>query len=332
MVAFFGGGKEKVEVVQADGQVEMVDKVINPQAGFFWTVVCFAAIAVVLFTITFLTTRERVEPEQKSNNHFSSDLKDLLKNRPWVVLLFVGLFQILAGWTRGSATGYYFKYFTEIGEKHLFNLGEWGQFGNIGDFGFFFGIGTIFSIAGMFLTRPLVKMFGNKMLMILVMFINAMCMGGFLFLQKDQWQLMYGLHCLGAFISGPMPILLWAMYADAADYSEWMNRRRATGLVFAAATFSQKMGSALGAAVPGWLLAVSGYVKPVDDVPQPQSDQTITWIVCMMSVIPAFFLICSCVAMAFYNLNKELIEKIEHELKERKTKAAETSKSLPEST
>ncbi|MFC1569153.1 MFS transporter, partial [bacterium] len=40
--------------------------------------------------------------------------------------------------------------------------------------------------------------------------------------------------------------LLWAMYADTADYSEWKNGRRATGLIFSAATFAQKFGIALG--------------------------------------------------------------------------------------
>jgi GPH family glycoside/pentoside/hexuronide:cation symporter len=312
LVKFFGGTK----TVEQNGVLEEI--AADPQTGFFWTVFCYAIAAAILFTITFLSTRERVQPEQTTNTKFSADVADLLKNRPWIVLLFVGLFQILAGWTRGSATGYYFNYFAEIKGRYLLDLGSWGQYFDIGDFGFFFFVGSIFAIMGMFLTRPIVKIFGNKWLMILMMLGNAVCMGLVFFLRQEHWPIVYALHCLGSFITGPMPILLWAMYADAADYSEWVHHRRATGLVFAAATFSQKLGSALGAAVPGWLLGASGFVAPIDNVPQPQSEGTIDGIISMMSIIPAAFFIAGCVAMLFYNLNDRFLQQIEQDLLERK--------------
>lgn len=115
-----------------------------------------------------------------------------------------------------------------------------------------------------------------------------------------------------------MPILLWAMYADAADYSEWLHHRCATGLVFAAATFSQKLGSALGAAVPGWLLGFSGFVAPINNVPQPQSERTVDGIISMMSLVPAAFFIAGCIAMLFYNLTSKRLAQIEADLTERK--------------
>ena len=329
LIERFGGGTKEVVTNGVTSSV-----VVDPQTGFFWTVVCYAVAAVVLFTITFLTTKERVVPEQKKNTALSLDVVDLLKNRPWIVLLFVGLFQILAGWTRGSATAYYFEYFVQaetVELPWLSNLANsmpswlaWlpnffvGILQNPGSFGNFFAAGTVFSILGMFLTKPLVKIFGNKLLMILVMLGNALCMAAFMFLNADQWQMMYGLHALGSFISGPMPILLWAMYADVADYSEWVNHRRATGLVFAAATFSQKMGSALGAAVPGWALAYNGFVEPIENVKQEQSAETVEGIISMMSVIPAIFIGCACVAMLFYNLTPGLLSQIEKDLQKRK--------------
>ena len=293
LVAYFGG----TQTVTVDG---VATEVVNQQAGFFWTVVCYAIAAVILFWITFLTTKERVQPEQKQSATFSQDVMDLLANRPWVVLLFVGLFQILAGWTRGSATAFYFKYFVET------------EFGN------FLLAGTIASIIGMLFTKPIVKVFGNKMTMVIVMVGNAICMAGFYFLGKDQTGLMYLLHIIGSFITGPMPILLWAMYADVADYSEWMNRRRATGLVFAAATFSQKLGSALGAAVPGWTLGFIGFKEPVNNVAQSQSPETISGMITMMSVLPAVFLLGAVVAMLFYNIDDSLLKRIETELRIRK--------------
>ncbi len=91
LVRFFGGTKTEL----IDGIETLV--AADPQTGWFWTVVCYAILAVVLFTITFLTTKERVVPEQVKNSSIGQDIFDLVRNRPWIVLLFVGLFQILAG-------------------------------------------------------------------------------------------------------------------------------------------------------------------------------------------------------------------------------------------
>lgn len=319
LVEYFGGTNNVV----VDGETIQV---INYQKGFFWTVTCYAILAVFLFTITFLTTKERVEPEQKENAPFLQDFSDLVSNRPWIVLLVVGLFQILAGWTRGSAVGYYFKYFTEFDDFYLLRLGNWGSYFNVADFGFFAAFGMFASVIGMVvLTKPLVKMFGNKLLMILVMLGNAVCMALFIFLSKEQWQLMYVVHGLGAFISGPMPILLFAMYADSADYSEWLNHRRATGLVFAAATFSQKIGGSLGSFIPVITLAAIGFKQPVENVAQVQSEQTITGIIIMMSILPAIFLACGCIAMIFYNINDSFLKTIESDLKKRKQVVEESA-------
>jgi glycoside/pentoside/hexuronide:cation symporter, GPH family len=55
------------------------------------------------------------------------------------------------------------------------------------------------------------------------------------------------------------------MYADTADYSEWKNGRRATGLVFSAASMSQKFGASIGMYMVGLLLTLiwlSGRNRP----------------------------------------------------------------------
>lgn len=291
LVNFFGSA-----VYGPDGGVLSVDK----QTGFFWTVVCYALLAVVLFGITFATTKERVQPPVKGNNSFRDDLRDLLRNRPWVVLLLVGWFQILAGWTRGSAIAYYFTYYLDS------------------TFGDFLVAGTIAGIAGMVCTKPLVAILGQRVLMILMNVATALLTAAFFFLSKDDTTLIYGLHILASFVSGPVPVLLWAMYADSADYSEWKNHRRATGLVFSAATFSQKLGGAIGSAIPGWALAAFHFKEPVDGVAQVQAETTLNGIILLMSLVPAFFLICSAAAMFFYNIDQNLLNQIESDLKLRK--------------
>jgi len=158
-------------------------------------------------------------------------------------------------------------------------------------------------------------------LMILMNLAVAALTAMFVFLKPDQVALMYGLNICLAFVGGPIPVLLWAMYADAADYSEWRFHRRATGLVFSAATFSQKAGGALGAAIPGWMLAWYGFLAPVDGVQQVQTEHTIDGMILMMSLIPAVVLVAAAVSLLFYNISENKLRQIEADLRERKSVA-----------
>lgn len=294
LVGYFGGTRSVV----VDGETTW--EVIDPQTGFFWTVVCYALLAVILFGITFWTTRERVQPQHKKNSKIVVDVKDLLSNRPWIVLLGVGLFQIMAGWTRGSAIAFYFDYYVH------------SAFGN------FLVAATIAGICGMLLTRPLTKIFGRKWLMIYMNLANAVLTAAFFFLAADQIALMYLFNILAAFVTGPVPVLLWSMYADVADYSDWKNGRRATGLVFSAATFSQKLGGAIGAAIPGWLLSYFQYQAPVDGEKVVQSETTIYGMILMMSLIPAVFLVFAAICLLFYGIDEAMLKRIETDLRQRK--------------
>ena len=146
----------------------------------------------------------------------------------------------------------------------------------------------------------------------------AVTTAGFIFLGPEQLWLIFALHIAASLIGGPSPVLLWAMYADAADYSEWKNHRRATGLVFSAATFSQKMGCAVGAAMTGFTLDLYGYVPPIDGADQAQSAIALNGLCMMMSLIPALFYGLAAVCLVFYNINESTLIWIESELQNRR--------------
>jgi GPH family glycoside/pentoside/hexuronide:cation symporter len=116
----------------------------------------------------------------------------------------------------------------------------------------------------------------------------------------------------------PQAPLLWAMYADTADYSEWKNERRATGLVFSAATFAQKIGIAAGGGLAGFLLAIFGFVAN-----QEQSQETLDGIKLMMSFIPAVGSLIATIAAFFYELDDDTMHKIEADLDARKKSVLE---------
>jgi Na+/melibiose symporter-like transporter len=66
---------------------------------------------------------------------------------------------------------------------------------------------------------------------------------------------MFALTVLGSAVYAPTIAVAWAIYADAADYSEWQTGRRFTGIVFATIGFGLKLGLALGSAVFLWAMA-----------------------------------------------------------------------------
>ncbi|MDA8745959.1 MFS transporter [Rubripirellula amarantea] len=366
MVGFFGG----TETTIVDGVAK--DIVVDEQSGFFWTMVVYSVAAVILFLITFATTKERVEPSVASESTFRADLRfaltslrvhqvlllgltllaclttgmatatllpilaayligsavsmvvrgvakkrfadvsgpstlesdfnDLISNRPWLVLFGFGLFQLTGLFIRGGAVLYYFKYY--CGDADLAPP--------------FWVSGSFAAIAGMLLTKPLTRIFGKKNLMIGTNFSVAVLYASFIFLGPDQISLMFAIHIAASFIGGPVPVLLWAMYADTADYSEWRSQRRATGLVFAAATFSQKMGCAVGAAMTGFALDFYSYSQPIEGVDQAQSDVTMSGLRMMMSVIPAAFLLTAAGCLLLYNISRQLEQQIEADLQSRK--------------
>lgn len=111
---------------------------------------------------------------------------------------------------------------------------------------------------------------------------------------------------------GPKSPLVFSMYADTADYSEWKNGRRATAMVFSAASFAQKLGGALAGAIMGWLLASLGYLAN-----QVQTESSELGIVLLMTVIPGVFALLAVFIIKYYPLNDHELNKIQTELTSR---------------
>jgi GPH family glycoside/pentoside/hexuronide:cation symporter len=116
-------------------------------------------------------------------------------------------------------------------------------------------------------------------------------------------------------VLGPKSPLAFSMYADTADYNEWRTGRRATAMTFAAATFSQKLGTAVAVAVIGSVFTRSATCRTPRRAAGSQAG--IVW---LMSFIPAGVRPVAAVAvMFFYNLdNAAKLARIQAELAARK--------------
>lgn len=124
--------------------------------------------------------------------------------------------------------------------------------------------------------------------------------------------IMFILNAAISLALGPKSPLTWSMYADAADYNEWRTGRRATAMTFSAATFSQKLGGALGSAGVLWVLAAVGYAAN-----KAQAGASLSSIVWLQTLVPAFFAFIAVAALKFYDLSDEKLVQIQEELKKR---------------
>jgi GPH family glycoside/pentoside/hexuronide:cation symporter len=271
---------------------------VDVARGFQYTLVVYGVLACILFYLTFALTRERVQPSKDQQASLREDLGNLVRNRPWLILLVMSLFTLGYVIIRMGTIMYYFKYYIE--NELLAAL--------------FMVSGTVAVIAGVACTSFLSRRLGKKRLYLIVMALSSVFTMVFYHIPKGQIELVFAVHIIISFVMAPQAPLLWAMYADTVDYSEWKFKRRATGLIFSAATFSQKFGMALGGGLAGWLLARFGFQPNV-----AQSPGTLTGIRLMMSYIPAAATVIAVIAALFYTLDDRTMERIEKELAERKS-------------
>lgn len=288
----------------------------NQALGFQRTLLCYAICAVLFFIFSFAFIRERVSPPPEQKPRLKDDFRDLSKNIPWIVLCLTTLASILSIATRSQTVIYYFKYYVKSWDV---NTGFWGvrHIGYQTLFGDFLVLGTIVTILGTWMVPYFSRLIGKKTLYCLLIGSSGVFTLGFYIIPADHVGLIFLLQILVSITLGPTSAVLWAMYADCADFSEWVNRRRATALVFSAAIFAQKIGWSFGGLVPGWLLTKFGYVADTE-----LSAHTLHGILIINCVIPAAFAFAAALIVLFYGLDEAKLKTIETDLQARRNAAA----------
>ncbi len=311
VAAFSGGLIVQAVTLYLVGALGHGDK----QLGWQLAMSCIAGLAFVLFMITFFTTKERVEPPKNQKTNFNQDLKDLFKNKPWLLIAGATIFQLTYIVMRSSSVVYYFKYFVGLQQFSLFGH----QYNLTIDelTSTFLMSGTIATVIGAILTNWFSKLFDKKFTYLVFLIASAVLCGLFYFLGPEDIMMMFILNLAVSFFFGPVSVLQWAMYTDVADFSEWQNNRRATGLVMAASLFSLKLGLSLGGALVGWLLAFHGFIANA-----VQSAFSRHGIVLLMSFYPAVIGIIGGLIMIFYPLTNKMMIKIEDDLTARRRTGA----------
>ncbi len=284
----------------------------NDATGWQRSFMVYGVAAIILFLIAFKGTKERVQPPKQQKSSIVEDWLELVSNVPWLLLLATTITFILFVAVRSSVTAHYFKYVIGSQSVALPVLGT-----KVYSFetlvSAFNAIGQLASLIGVLFVSSLAHKLGKKKAFVLLFVIALVSTSAFYFMKPNQVILIFVLQIVGSMTGGPLSVLLWAMYADTADYGEWKNGRRATGLVFSASTMSQKFGWAFGAYVALILMSQVGF-----EPNQAQSQSSLHSLILLFSVIPAGLGLLSLLLLLVYPLNEKRVDQIVTDLEARR--------------
>lgn len=276
----------------------------NPAA---WqnAMIVIASCCLVLFLLSFLLTKEHVKSE--STVSVGQDLKLLLKNKPWWILIGAALASNLFNTVRGTTTAYFFADYIQ----QMVSLdGKWAFLVSAG---IFLSIGEIANMAGVVLAVPMSRHLGKKSTYILSMAALIVLSAAFFFLPATAggYWAMLAFQLVISVFTGVISPLVWSMYADVADYSELKDGTASTGLIFSSASMAQKFGGAFGGSAVMWLLAAFGYNTIAGAV---QTETAILGLRILMSWVPALVAALSILVVWFYPLTKKKMSAVQAEL------------------
>lgn len=311
--------------------------------GWLCTISLFAAVGFLFLVIVFFSAKERITPPANQKNDTRQDIKDVLSSVPWRAMFVLTLFVFITLAMWGSAMNYYFENYVDKAALFTFldNIGLVATDGgtSVGyhildafglivtspdkayevGFGVFNMVGALVQFFGViFLSEFLANKYGKKRTFVVCLALTAIFTALFYFPSKYDIEMMFVLNFLKSLAYAPTVPLLWAMIADVADHSEYVNYRRATGFIFAGVVFALKAGLGIGGAVLGFLLSGFGYVSGMEVA---QSDTAVHGIILSSSLIPAAFFFIGVVALCFYPISKEYNEKMQAELTARRSKS-----------
>ncbi|OBU68432.1 transporter [Stenotrophomonas maltophilia] len=304
--------------------------------GFEQVMTVFAIAGTAFFLITFFTTRERIVPTREQTGGVLQDLSDLLRNRPWQVMLALTVLVFINLALKGGTYIYYFQYYMSEAslarflEASGFNglvralnlaLGSaglsgftWPEDAATSAFSLFNACGIICMILGIGVSRRLADRFGKRDVFGGALFVSTLFLLAFYLFPPTAVGVVFGAFMLHGFCYGITIPLLWAMIADVADYSEWKNHRRATAIIFSAMLCGLKIGLSVGGALVAAILARYGYQAGVAQQPAV----VVEGIRLTVSIYCSIPFLVAVALLFFYEIDKRTETRIEQDLQLRR--------------
>lgn len=274
----------------------------NQQVGYTGAVAVLAIMAGALFFFTFSSSRERIRPVEQKHEPLKRELRELLRNGPWLMIIVISILTVMSQAIRACSVLHYFKYV--VGRE------DWGTTLLV--------YNSVAAVVAVLLAKWICSTIGGKKKAYIILnVLFAVLLIWFYFIPADAFGLMVLNQVLMAMVAAPMMPLFWAMIADTADYGAVKFGHRSTGIIFSAGTASQKIGWSIGPAVALWIMGYSGFVANV-----AQTDKTNHTLLLLMSLIPAGFALATAAATFFYKIDRNMEGDLERSMVELNKKQA----------
>ena len=270
----------------------------HERSAFQFIAIIMAILGTILLFISFFLTKERIKPPTSQKSNLVEDLKNVFGVQAWLILFVLGIITFVLINIQGAVINQYFKYY--VGNENGATL--------------LYTATTVSLIIGVLFAGPLTKRFEKRNVYLVCSAISGLLTMALYLPGKDDFYMLHTINILSKLAIAPTIPLLWSMIADTADFSEWKNRRRATGLFFSATTFAQKIGGGIAVGLAGWLLTIANY----DGEAIQQTAESIEAIKMSFSVIPGALYLLTALLLFWYKLDDSQVEKIKLELTQRR--------------
>jgi GPH family glycoside/pentoside/hexuronide:cation symporter len=277
-------------------------RIIDQKRGYSYSIRIMSVVLALLMIVTFFATRERVLPLKDQETNLKQDFKDLLSNRPWWTLLITALFSSSYNAIKQGIVIIYFTHYLQnqlLAASYLVGL-------------------MLVSIIGAILMTPLSNKYGKRKMFIYSLFISGAVISLLIFCDSSAIVAIFTIGLLSELIGAFFSSLTFVMLGDVADYSEWKNNRRATGLVYSAGSTATKFGGGIAGAIIGVILGAFHY----NGQDATSIEGAIPGIKMLMSWVPGIIALIGAGIMLFYPLTKKKMSEITSDLEQRRITAA----------
>jgi len=270
---------------------------------FFFIALIFGILAFIAYGICFKMTTERVEikiTSKTKQNNIISDLKFLIKDRAFIIVISSALLTLIAVLSGATLNQYLFL----------------DYFGNTKLLPFVSLTMTIGMLSIAPFASRISKEVGKKEASAVALLITGVIYLLIYVLQIKNPLIYIGLITLGFVGMGYYSMVSWAYLTDVIDNYQLKTGKRKDGTVYAVYSFARKVGQGLAAGIGGWTLAIIGY----DEIALTQSKSVQNGIFTVAMLVPAVCYIATALLLFFvYPLSKKKVaenqKKIEHLMK-----------------
>ena len=276
--------------------IPLVNRFKDEGTGWLVVVGVFGVIIAVTAVIGALNVKERVKVERERSYKPKDALRILFTNPPLALFFFQFLFVNSGTTVIMGALVFFFKY--NLGNEELVGAGLMGM-----------GLPMMLLIP---FAPMLAKKFDKKWVYIVSLSLAGVWTLSRFFIPNpaDNIVLVIATFFLTGASFGPSMPYNQAMIADIIDYTEWKFGERAEGIISSINPLITKFANGIGGALPGFMLAATGYVPDAVQTPEALRGISLT-----TTVIPFVLIVIGGTFLAFYPLTKIRMAGIQEDIR-----------------